>query len=159
MGTSHLIMGTATDYITGQTVPDTHDERILQAISRFLVEEKHFAKNEISTREKLVLTVDGKTGTVTVNFVIRISDRAFALVMYGPGSIVTRQRPALAAARLISPQVIPVSVITNGDDALVMDSVSGQVIGKGMESLPSRDEAILKLNNFQPVSISADRNI
>ena len=52
MGTSHLIMGQTTDYITGLTVPDTHDERIIQRISRLLVEEKHFSKNEISIREK-----------------------------------------------------------------------------------------------------------
>ncbi|MDO9262404.1 MAG: hypothetical protein Q7U02_00450 [Desulfosalsimonadaceae bacterium] len=157
MGTSHLIMGQTTDYITGLTVADTHDERIIQTISRFLVEEKHFSGNEISTREKLTLTVDGKTGTVTVNFVIRIDELAFAVIMYGPGSIVTRQRPTLAAARLIAPHIVPISVITNGADALIMDTVSGQVTGKGMGSLPSREEAVRKLKDFQPVSISGDR--
>ena len=157
MGTSHLIMGTTTEYITGHTVPDTHDERIIQTISRLLVEEKHFSKNEIATREKLTLTVDGKAGTVTVNFVIRIDDLAFAVIMYGPGSIVTRQRPTLAAARLIAPYVVPVSVITNGKDALVMDSVSGQVIGKGLDNIPSRDEAIRKLRDFTPAPVSTER--
>jgi len=157
MGTSHLIMGTTTDYITGHTVPDTHDERIIQKISRYLVEEKHFSKNEIWTREKLFLTVDGKTGTVTVNFVVRIDWQPFAVIMYGPGSIVTRQRPTLAAARLIAPHIVPVSVITNGEDALIMDSVSGQVTGKELDSIPSREEAIRKLKDYQPVSISTER--
>jgi hypothetical protein len=157
MGTSHLIMGTTTDYITGRTVPDTHDERIIQTISRFLVEEKHFSRYEISTREKLTLCVNGKTGRVTVNFMIHIDGQAFAVVMYGPGSIVTRQRPTLAVARLIAPHIVPVCVITNGADALVMDSVSGQVTGKSLNSLPSRKEAIQKLKDFEPVSISRDR--
>ena len=157
MGTSHLILGQTTDYITGLNVPDTHDERIIQTLSRFLVEEKYFTKNEISTREKLTLTVDGKTGTVTVNFVIRIDQLALAVIMYGPGSIVTRQRPTLAAARLIAPHIVPISAITNGTDALIMDTVSGQVSGKGMGSLPNREEAIGKLKDFQPVSISEER--
>jgi len=141
MGTSHLIMGSTKDYITGDTVPDTHDERIIQAVARFLVEEKHFSKNEISTLSKLELSVDGKTGSVTVHFVIRLGGKPFAIVMYGPGSIVTRQRPTLAAARLMAPHIVPMAVITNGTDALVMDAVSGVVIGKGLESIPSREEA------------------
>jgi hypothetical protein len=157
MGTSHLIMGATTDYITGDTVPDTHDERILQKIARFLVEEKHFFKTEISAREKLSLTVDEKTGTVTVNFVIRIDGQPFAVIMYGPGSIVTRQRPAIAVARLIAPHIVPISVITNGDEALIMDTVSGRVTGKSLDTMPSREEAVLQLKHFQSASMSEER--
>jgi hypothetical protein len=149
-------MGANTDYITGETLPDTHDERILQKIARFLVKEKHFFKTEISAQEKLSLTVDEKTGTVTVNFVIRIEGQPFAVIMYGPGSIVTRQRPALAVARLIAPHIVPISVITNGDEALIMDTVSGRVTGKRFDAMPSREEAILQLKHFQPVSISEE---
>jgi len=101
--------------------------------------------------------VDGKHGTVTVNIVIRISGRPFAVIMYGPGSIVTRQRPTLAAARLIEPDIVPISVITNGNDALVMDTVSGQVIGKGLDYMPSRDDAILKLTDIPPAPVSMER--
>ena len=59
MGTSHLVMGELTDFITGQILPDTHDERLIQNISRFLVEDKGFSKNDILTRKKLSLTVYG----------------------------------------------------------------------------------------------------
>lgn len=157
MSTSHLIMGTTTDYITGGTVLDTHDERIIQGVARFLVEEKHFLKNEISIRPKLELSVDGKTGSVTVHFVIRLGGEPFAIVMYGPGSIVTRQRPTLAAARLIAPHIVPVAVITNGTDALVMDAVSGMVTGKGLESIPVRKEAEKMAAKHQPAMLSSER--
>lgn len=157
MGTSHLIMGATTDFITGNTVPDTHDERIIQKISRFLVEEKYFSKNEIGTREKLFLTVDGKTGTVMVHFVIRIDGQPFAVIMYGPGSIVTRQRPTLATARLLTPEITPVAVITNGTDALIMDTVSGKVTGKNLDSLPDREGAARLLTDYQSAAISREQ--
>ncbi|MGB9498355.1 MAG: hypothetical protein ACKVE4_01100 [Dissulfuribacterales bacterium] len=82
MGTRHLIMGETEDYLTGQTLPDTHDERIIQKISQFLIEDKGYLKNDILTRKKMSLTLDGKTGTVTVNFIIQIDQISFAVIMY-----------------------------------------------------------------------------
>ena len=81
MGTRHLVMGELTDYLTGQTLPDTHDERLIQDISRFLVEGKRFSRNDIISRKKMSLTVDGKTGSVTVHFIIYI-DLTFSWIIF-----------------------------------------------------------------------------
>ncbi|MEZ4565591.1 MAG: hypothetical protein R2860_01040 [Desulfobacterales bacterium] len=55
MGTSHLIMGILTDYLTGQTLPDTHDERILQKVARFLVDDKGYDKADIFARKTMTV--------------------------------------------------------------------------------------------------------
>ena len=47
MSTHHLILGETVDYITGQTITDTHDERARQKIARFLVEEKGYAGGDV----------------------------------------------------------------------------------------------------------------
>ena len=36
----HLILGELIDFITGETLQDTHDERYLQKLARLLVEQK-----------------------------------------------------------------------------------------------------------------------
>jgi hypothetical protein len=140
MGTGHLILGKTSDYITGRTIPDTHDERIRQAIAKLLVEVKGFHKNDIMVRQTLSLTVDQKTGFVHIDFTIKINDKICMIIMYGPGSLVTRQRPTLATARLLEDYVIPFAVITNGKDATVMDAKSGKVIGEGLESIPDKQQ-------------------
>ena len=157
MGTRHLIMGVLEDYLTGQTLPDTHDERIIQKISQFLIEDKGYLKNDVLTRKKMSLTLDGKTGTVTVNFIIQIDQISFAVIMYGPGSIVTRQRPTIAVARLFEDYMIPFSMITNGEEADLMDTKTGKVIGKGLDSIPSHKQALTLLKDIQLETLTRER--
>ena len=140
MGHGHLILGKTIDFITGETIVDTVDERARQRIARFLVEEKGYARSDIDTRRRLRLCVDGDTGDVGVDFVIRMNEKAVMLVLFGPGSLVTRERTTLAVARLLEPCVIPYSVITNGEDAEVMATKTGRVIGRGLNAVLSRNE-------------------
>jgi hypothetical protein len=97
-------------------------------------------KSDIVPRRTLTVTVDGKTGTATADFIIEIDKRPGMLIIYGPGSVVSRQRPALSMARLLGERIIPVAVITNGRDAVIMDSVSGKTMAEGMAGILSRNE-------------------
>lgn len=158
MGTGHLVMGELTDYLTGTVLPDTHDERILQQISRFLVEAKGYSKSDIIPRQTLFLSVDGKSGIVRIHFTLRISDISFMILMYGPGSVVTRERPALAAARIIEKNyIIPFCAVTNGQAASVMDSRTRKVFGKDLNTIFPKTEALSLLDGFIPAKLSRDR--
>lgn len=59
MSTHHLILGETVDFITGQQIVDTHDERARQKIARFLVENKSYPKEDIEPRREIPLCVDG----------------------------------------------------------------------------------------------------
>ena len=142
MGKGYVILGETTDYLTGETIPLTHDEQARQTIVRCLVEEKGYQKQEITQRLELLVTVDGNTGKARIDFVIRINETAYAIVIYGPGSLVSRQKPAIAAACLIESYTVPVTIVTNGIDAHVLDTDSGKMIVDGLAAIPSRDEAI-----------------
>ncbi|MBC2715462.1 MAG: type I restriction enzyme HsdR N-terminal domain-containing protein [Desulfobacteraceae bacterium] len=157
MGTSYLVMGELTDFITGQILPDTHDERLIQKISRFLVKDRGYSVNDILTRRKMSLTVDGKTGSIMIHFIIHIDHRPFAVIMYGPGSIVTRQRPTIAVARIFTDYMIPFCVITNGEEANLMDTKSGKVIGKNLGSIFSRKEASALLKDIHLETLTKER--
>jgi hypothetical protein len=157
MGTSHLILGETADYITGQVIPDTHDERIRQVIAKLLVEVKGFHKNDILARQTLALTVDQKTGFVHVDYTIKMDDKISMIIIYAPGSLVTRQRPTLSTARLLEDYVIPFAVITNGKDATTMDAKSGKVIGEGLESIPDRQQLQEKMKYITLHQISGDQ--
>lgn len=157
MGRDHLILGETTDYITGATVIDTHDERARQTIARILVDDKGYRKTDLETRRSLTVTVDGDSGTVRADYVVRLNNRAAMVLIYGPGAIVSRQRPALAIARLLEPYVIPYAVISNGREAYVMDSFTGKVIGKTLDHIFSRPALLSRVEDFQWQELSADR--
>ncbi|MEW6429425.1 MAG: type I restriction enzyme HsdR N-terminal domain-containing protein [Thermodesulfobacteriota bacterium] len=138
----HLIYGTCADYLTGETVVDTDDERIRQDLARYLVENRGYDKRDIHPRHSIETLFAGQFVVSKIDFVLVIAGRRFLLVRYGPGSLVTRERAAVAAARVLDPDYqIPLAVVTNGRDAELLDVASGRVLGEGMEAIPSRHQA------------------
>ncbi len=150
----HLILGELEDYLTGEILPDTLDERYRQKIARLLVEEKGFAKAQISPRQQLGVCAGQRKAAVPVDFVVRIQSSVCMVVRFGPGSVVTRHRTALAAARLVAGSQIPVVVVTNGETADILDGTSGKPIGEGLSAIPSFGELnrLAANHRFSPLS-------
>ncbi|MDF1594208.1 MAG: type I restriction enzyme HsdR N-terminal domain-containing protein [Desulfobacterales bacterium] len=137
----HLILGKLTDFITGEILNDTHDERYRQKLAHLLVENKGYAKTDIIPRcELLVAAGKDKRALIKVDFKVTLSGRACMIIKYGPGSLVTRQRPSLAASRLMESYQIPFVVVTNGESADILAGDSGKVISSGLDAIPSRTE-------------------
>ena len=140
MGGHHLVLGELVDFLTGETLEDSHDERYRQNLARLLVNDRGYLKEDIEPRCDLAVQAGDKRAIVKVDFKIAISGRICMIIKYGPGSIVTRHRPALAASRLVLPYQIPVVVVTNGENADILDGFSGRVIGSGLDDIPSKPE-------------------
>jgi hypothetical protein len=137
----HMIYGTLTDFVTGESLVDTDDERYRQKLARLLVVEKGFDKAELEPRKTIETLFAGQFVVSKIELVVRLAGRPLMLLRYGPGSLVTRERPTLAAARvLLEDCVIPVAVISNGEDAEVLDAQTGKVTGCGLAAIPSRQE-------------------
>jgi len=152
-----VILGETVDFITGETIVDTLDERARQTIARFLVEEKGYLRGEIKVGQQITLTVDGNRGTSRVDFVIRVAGKAFMIIIFGPGSLVSRERSTVAAARLIENHEVPFAVVTNGQAAEVLETRSGKVIAEGLQNIPSKAEALRKLETITFEKLSEER--
>lgn len=159
MNDHHLVLGTLTDFLTGEDIPDTLDERYLQNIARLLVREKGFHPSDIIRNHKLTVEAVGKKAILKIDFIIKIEQSNFMVIKYGPGSLITRHRSALAASRLIGPYQIPCVVVTNGEEADILDGKTGTVQATGFERIPARD-ALLKRWAAEPrEEICAKRSI
>ena len=140
MNGHHLILGELVDFITGETVKDTHDERYRQKVARLLVNQKGYLKTDIEVRKALLVKADAKKAILKIDFVIMLAGKACMVINYGPGSLVTRRRSVLAASRLIAPDQVPVAVITNGKDAEIIKGTSGEIIAQGLDSIPAKPD-------------------
>lgn len=136
----HLILGKTTDFISGKTVVDTDDERIRQKLARFLVHDRGYEKSDIESKVELELVCGDEKATAVIDFILKIDDKKVMVIRYGPGSLVSRERPAISSARILEPYQIPFAVITNGIDAEIIDTTTGEVIAYGIESIPLKDE-------------------
>jgi len=138
----HLILGETTDFITGDPIQDTHDERYRQNIARLLVNEKLYKKPDIKPRHELLIRAGDKKAMIRIDFLITIENRILMIIKYGPGSITTRHRPALSASRLVAPYQVPLAVVTNGVDADILDGSTGKIISNGFDTIPSKTELL-----------------
>ncbi|MFH0994034.1 MAG: type I restriction enzyme HsdR N-terminal domain-containing protein [Pseudomonadota bacterium] len=136
----HLILGELVDAVTGRMLPDTLDERYRQKLARLLMDERGYCRTEIQSRCGLRVKAGDNCAMVYVDMAVTVGDRICMIIKYGPGSLITRHRPALAASRLLAPYQVPVVVVTNGEDADILEGLTGEVIASGLESIPARSE-------------------
>ncbi len=153
----HLILGELVDAVTGRILPDTHDERYRQKLAKLLMDTKGYSRTDIQSGCSLQVKAGDNCAIVKVDMAVAVADRICMIIKYGPGSLVTRHRPALAASRLLAPYQIPVVVVTNGEDADILDGRTGEVIGNGMESIPARPELVARCAAFPFAPIAEAR--
>jgi len=154
MAGHHLILGETSDFLTGKVIQNTHDEQYRQKLARLLVNELGYQKADIQPRVSLKVTVDKKIAMVSVDFAVKLSDRFYMILKYGPGSLVTRHRSSLAVSRILAPYQIPLIVVTNGEDADILDGETGNVISSGLNTIPSKSNLLrmVDIKMARPIS-------
>jgi hypothetical protein len=144
----HLILGTLNDFLTGIEMTDTHDERYRQKIAEKLILEKGYDRADIEANTGIEISVGGKKAGIKIDFLIHHRHKTVGLIRYAPGSIVTRRLSTLALSRIIRPYQIPLIVITNGEDAEIMEGDSGKVTASGLDKIPNKDSVIRNFDSF-----------
>ncbi|MDY6952327.1 MAG: type I restriction enzyme HsdR N-terminal domain-containing protein [Thermodesulfobacteriota bacterium] len=129
-----------TDFVTGKEVPNIGAEENRQRIERFLVEKKGYDTGDIEVDADLTFNIKDQVVHSHVDLVVGIDDKRFMVLRCVPGSLGTRHRETLASARLLDTYQIPFSVITDGTDADVLDTLTGKPIGHGTDAIPSKEE-------------------
>ena len=157
MGGHHLILGRLTDYISGDTLDDTLDERHRQLIARLLAKEKGFSKARITPRRQVEARAGGKFARLAISYTLEVDGRTAMIVQYGPGSLVTRHRPALAMGRLVADYQVPVVVVTNGEQADILNGETGGLLASGLEKIPHIDQLRDLMRQHTWPSITAQR--
>lgn len=151
----HMIYGSLVDFVSGETLVDTDDERYRQKLARLLVEERGFAKSELEMRRRIETLFAHQFVASKIDIVVSIAGQRVMVVRYGPGSLVTRERPAIAAARVLEEsQMIPLVVVSNGEDAELLAARTGKVLAAtGLAAIPTRESlvAMLPRLDFSPV--------
>ncbi|MBM4140861.1 MAG: type I restriction enzyme HsdR N-terminal domain-containing protein [Nitrospira sp.] len=130
------------DFITGQMFLDTDDERIRQKIERLLIEEKGYSKQDIEVDREFEIVIGDEKNKSKVDLIVNIKGKRFMIMRCARGSLVSREREILSCARILDAYQIPFAIVTNGEDAEVLDTISGEVIGNGLKTIPSKANAL-----------------
>ncbi len=140
------------DFITGQLFIDTDDERIRQKIERLLVEEKGYSKKDIEVDREVEIVIGEEINRSKVDLIVSVEEKNFMIIKCARGSLVSREREVLSCARIFDTYQIPFAVVTNGEDAEILDTISaisGEVIGCGLEAILSKTQALETLRGIE----------
>ena len=148
-----------TDFVTGKEIPNVGAEENRQIVERFLVAEKGFSKADIEVDVDIELTVAGKPYRSQIDLVVSIDGGStrFMAIKCAAGSLGSREREILAAARLLNRYQIPLSMVSDGKTAILLDTVSGKKIGAGMDMVPTKAMLQDRAKQMMFVPLSAKR--
>lgn len=127
------------------------------AVMRFLTDKKGYLPEDIESDREFDVSVGDTRAVSTVDMVIAILGKRMISVKCSADSLVSRQRQALACARLADACPVPIAVITDGEGAILLDTVSGKVMSEGLDSIPSREELYALHEGTGPKELSPDR--
>jgi hypothetical protein len=148
-----------TDFVTGREVPNVGAEESRQAVEKFLVAQKGYLKEDIKVDVDIAVTVAGEPYRSQVDLVVSADGgkTRFLIIKCAAGSLGSREREILAAARLLDEYQIPCAVISDGKTAIVLDTVAGKKIGEGLDAIPSKAEALTRLQTYTPMGFPEER--
>jgi hypothetical protein len=134
-----LIMEQIKDYITGKEIDNVGSEVSRQNFEKFLVEKKGYRKQDIQVDKPLTVQFKKEEYHSLIDLVVCVENKAVMAITCVAGSIGSYEREILAGARLLVPDYqIPFAVSTDGRHAVIMDTLSGRIIGKDMDAVFSR---------------------
>lgn len=132
--------GTIVDYLTGEERDCTTYEDLRQALARYLVEEKGYERELLTSRYPVAYEVDGERLEREADIaVFSAAGELCLLLLFCAGQINTYAREARAMARLALPAPAPLAVVTDTREADLIAVRDGTVLAQGLYALPGRE--------------------
>ena len=147
--------GTIRDYLTGEEIDETTFEEFRQALARFMVEEKGYPKERLKAKLPLTYCVEDEEFERPIDLVLYDeNDKPIFLVIFCAGEVGTFERETVCAARLIEGGPVPFAVVSDSMDASLLDTRTGELIGKSMQAIPDYEALMdmVKEAEIQPLT-------
>jgi hypothetical protein len=107
---------------------------------RMFVEEKGFAAADLRRAVEFEVRLAGETARSMIDLLAYVAGREAMAVKCAAGSLDSRQRHAVAAARAFGAEPLPFAAVVDPASAVVLDVASGRVIGEGFASIPTKEQ-------------------
>ena len=107
---------------------------------QMLLGDKGYAAADIRKHVVFDVTLDSETATSFVDFLVNAGTWNAMIIKCAPGSLSSRERHVVAAARVLGSLPVPVAVVMDPMTAVVLDGVTGKVLGEGFEAIPTKQQ-------------------
>ncbi len=109
---------------------------------RMLLGEKGYAQSDVHRNVFFDVVLGSETVKSGVDFLVTAGGRNAMVIKCAPGSLSSRERHVLAAARVIDSLPVPVAVVMDPVTAVVLDAMTGKVTGEGFNAIPTKEQLV-----------------
>jgi hypothetical protein len=124
---------------------------------RLLLEEKGYATSDIRKNVVFAVTLGAETAKSSVDFVVSLDNRNAMVIKCASGSLDSRERHVIAAARVLDVLPVPVAVVMDPMSAVVLDTATGKVTGEGFDAIPTKEQLGVLLSGREPKPIAPEK--
>lgn len=126
-------------------------------VEYLLLEKKGYRPEDVLKGAAFQVELDGETVWSSVDFIISVDGRMAMIIKCAAGSLDSRQRQAVAAARVIASPPVLVAVVADPANAEVIDVVTGKVIGEGFGAIPVKEQLLRILSETGTKPLALER--
>ncbi len=122
-------------------------------IGYLLREKKGYGPEDVRKGLAFEVTLGQEVFWSSADYLVSVNGRMGMIIKCAAGSLDSRERQAVAAARVIASPPLPVAVVADPVTAKALDVASGRVIGEGFGAIPTREqlEVMLTENATRPL--------
>jgi hypothetical protein len=128
-----------------------------RTISFLLVEKKGYQPEEVEKKVVFEVKLGNETVYSSVDFLVSVAGKKAMVIKCAAGSLSSRERQAVAAARLLGSPPVPIAVVADPVNAEVLDVTTGKIVGEGFGAIPVRDRMIQILSESSSKPLSPER--
>lgn len=120
-------------------------------VEYLLLEKKGYAPDEVRKGIVFEVILGEEQLSSSVDFLVSVDGKKAMIIKCAAGSLSSRERQAVAAARLLG---APLAVVADPVGAEVLDAATGGVIGEGFGAIPVRERsaALVAEKRVEPLS-------
>jgi hypothetical protein len=122
-------------------------------IGYLLREKKGYAPEDVRKGLAFEVQLGAETAWSAADFLVSLEGKMAMIIKCAAGSLDSRERQAVAAARVITSPPLPVAVVADPVTAEVLDVSSGKVTGEGFGAIPTKEQlqSLVAEKRMQPL--------
>jgi len=122
-----------------------------------LLKEKGFAPSDISRNVQFDVQLGSETARSRVDFIVSAGGKNAMVVKCAAGSLSSRERHVVAAARVLASRPLMVAVVMDPMSAVVLDVQTGKVIAEGFDAIPTREQLLTMVSEKEFTPYPAEK--
>jgi len=122
-----------------------------------LLGEKGYAQADLLKNYSFDVTIGTETVRSSLDFLVSVDRRTAMVIKCAAGSISSRERHVVAAARVCGSLPVPFAVVMDPMSAEVLDVMTGKVLAEGFEAIPTKPQLMDMLAGKEPKPVPPEK--